>query len=81
LQLTDEERSELETQLCDKARKKAEINMMKVIHDLKNPIQAIEELIGEVDDVKEVNTEEKENSNQSNKITRRMTLNLDANNN
>jgi hypothetical protein len=45
LQITDEERSALETKLCDEVRKKAEINMMKVIHDLKNPILAIDELV------------------------------------
>jgi hypothetical protein len=68
LHLTDEDRNELETQLCDQERKKAEINMMKVIHDLKNPIQAIEELINDTDE------DEEEFQKKPNKFIRQMSL-------
>jgi hypothetical protein len=61
LQLTDEERNELETQLCDQERKKAEINMMKVIHDLKNPVSAIEELINHTDEDEKEEIQKKPN--------------------
>ena len=70
-ELTDEERNELETQLCDQERKKAEINMMKVIHDLKNPVSAIEELINHTDD-----DEKEEIQKKPNKFIRQMTLDL-----
>lgn len=70
MQLTDEERSELETQLCDQERKKAEISMMKVIHDLKNPVSAIEELINDTDE----DEEEEEFQKKPNKSIRKMTL-------
>ena len=71
MQLSDEERNELETQLCDQERKKAEINMMKVIHDLKNPVSAIEELINHTDD-----DEKEEIQKKPNKFIRQMTLDL-----
>jgi len=67
LQLTNEERSELETQLCDQERKKAEISIMKVIHDLKNPISAIGELINDTD-------EDEEFQKKPNKWIRQMSL-------
>lgn len=50
LQITDNERIEFESILCDKVRKKAEIKTMKIIHDLKNPILAVEELVHDDED-------------------------------
>ena len=50
LQITDEERIK-EANNCDEVRKKAQLSMMKVVHDLKNPILAIEELVEYEDDV------------------------------
>lgn len=44
LQTIDGERIEYESRLCDQIKKGAELTMMKVIHDIKNPILAIEEI-------------------------------------
>jgi len=69
LQITDEERKTLETKLSEEVRKKAEINMMKVVHDLKNPILAIEEL---VDDQEE---EEEDTHETHGKVKKRISVN------
>lgn len=50
MQITDEERIELEYKVCNDVRNEAEIKMMKIIHDIKNPILAIEELVEDVED-------------------------------
>lgn len=52
MQITDEERNEFEIKLGDEIRKRAEVNTMKVIHDLKNPILAIQEIMDDKDDDK-----------------------------
>lgn len=64
MQLKDEERLELETM-----RKKAEINVMKIMHDLKNPILAINELVDNGD--QDIN-EFQEHTNQ--KVSRRISI-------
>lgn len=54
----------MEIKLCDEVRKKAEINMMKVIHDLKNPILAIEELVNDRYDDDSEELQEKTSKNE-----------------